>query len=367
MSPICLPGRMTVVNCFLTALALLVSTSVASAQQSSRDRIEPTDREIAGIVKTLELPAQRDAALQKLWELGLRAVPSLVAGLRDPRSEVSFASAQILYRIGPEAVEGRDTLLAMTKGSDERVATLARWVLGKFQSRGQVLVASSGLSQLIALDLATGEIQGDPINAGTTAYDGELLFGGGRIILNYNPSNLREFGANGKVVWSRRDIRSPMDIDTLPNGNLLIADLGGRVVEVSRAGKVVWEFKCKSPYNAERLPNGNTLIPDLGYGVFEISPAGKQVWKADRKSAIDAERLANGNTLIANWQGPICIVDPSGKTVRQFTVEGNATRAHMLASGDILVGTSIGVVCVAPDGKQRWSQKLPEVGSLEVY
>jgi hypothetical protein len=64
---------------------------------------------------------------------------------------------------------------------------------------------------------------------------------------------------------------------------------GGRVVELDRAGGVVWTYPVENPTHAERLPDGHTVIATSGL-VFEIDPVGKVLWQhgADEISHIAA-------------------------------------------------------------------------------
>lgn len=54
--------------------------------------------------------------------------------------------------------------------------------------------------------------------------------------------------------WADEDLQWPRDADRLPNGNTLITDTsGGRVVEVTPTGEVVWGVYVQGGYDAERL------------------------------------------------------------------------------------------------------------------
>lgn len=80
----------------------------------------------------------------------------------------------------------------------------------------------------------------------------------------------------------------------LENGNVLIFDNGvakgfSRIVELNPlTKKIVWEYKSKPPEKffsstkgaSQRLPNGNTLITESAKGrVFEVTKEGKVVWE----------------------------------------------------------------------------------------
>ena len=101
---------------------------------------------------------------------------------------------------------------------------------------------------------------------------------------------------NEKLTWSW----GPGELDRqhhptlLKNGNVLIFDNGwhrrySRIVELDPlTKKIVWEYKAEVPQNffsyhrggSQGLPNGNTLITESEKGrVFEITKEGKVVWE----------------------------------------------------------------------------------------
>jgi hypothetical protein len=61
------------------------------------------------------------------------------------------------------------------------------------------------------------------------------------------------------ATWTLTGLNWPRDADRLPNGNTLVTDtLNHRVVEVTPAGEVVWEFYAPwAPYDSERLGTGD--------------------------------------------------------------------------------------------------------------
>jgi outer membrane protein assembly factor BamB/HEAT repeat protein len=80
-------------------------------------------------------------------------------------------------------------------------------------------------------------------------------------------------------------------VEALPAGRYLVARSGANeVVEVDRAGKVLWQVQVKNPNSAVRLKNGHTLVASHDDKcVYEFDRAGKQVWK----------RTVEGNTFRA--------------------------------------------------------------------
>lgn len=97
-------------------------------------------------------------------------------------------------------------------------------------------------------------------------YDAADLGSGGALITERAAGRVVEVDRDGREVWERGGLLSPTDADRLPNGNTLILENGaGRVVEVDSHGVVVWEAGgLSNPYDAERLPNGHTIVADSG-------------------------------------------------------------------------------------------------------
>jgi hypothetical protein len=95
-------------------------------------------------------------------------------------------------------------------------------------------------------------------------------------------------------AWGLGQLDYPHHPSLLENGNILIFDNGNfrrysRVIELNPAtNKIEWEYKADplpsfyspSRGSAQRLPNGNTLITESDRGrVFEVTRDGKIVWE----------------------------------------------------------------------------------------
>lgn len=105
----------------------------------------------------------------------------------------------------------------------------------------------------------------------------------------------------GSIIWHLDStvVAQQHCASELGNGNILVFDNGAfrhresatysRVIEVSCASKdIVWEYKDPHPMTfftpfmggAQRLENGNTLITEAAFGrVFEVTKEGKMVWE----------------------------------------------------------------------------------------
>lgn len=174
--------------------------------------------------------------------------------------------------------------------------------------------------------------------------------------------------ADGKVAWSYP--ASSRDGWVLDNGNVLLALSkskqypGGAVVEVDRAGKILFQFQgTQSEVNTvQALSDGNILLTEAG--------AKPRIVIVDRKGTIQAEvpiqaqtkdhhlqtrmtrKLANGNYLVPQ------LLD---RVVREYTPEGKIAwevkTPHMpftairLDNGNTLVGCTLGDLVVEYDAK----------------
>ncbi len=147
----------------------------------------------------------------------------------------------------------------------------------------------------------------------------QRLANGQTMIVESGPARIIEVDSDGKIHKqislkvehpnAHTDTRLARKLD---NGNYLVAHEGDNKVvrEYDADGKVVWEFKTGTKvYSAIRLANGNTLIGmGDGHRVVEVDHSGKTVWSIDEKElpgitlawVTMVERLANGNTLIVN-------------------------------------------------------------------
>jgi len=97
--------------------------------------------------------------------------------------------------------------------------------------------------------------------------------------------------ARGRLVWSiRSPVSYPSDAQLLPNGRILVAGftVPGRIVELTRSGRVTWSFGASSgpdmlakPSLAVRFPNGLIAAnDDYNHRVILIDPRTKRiVWQ----------------------------------------------------------------------------------------
>ncbi len=138
-----------------------------------------------------------------------------------------------------------------------------------------------------------------------------------------------EVTRDGKVVFEFKGSQSEVNtVQPLANGNILLTEAGAkpRLLEVDRKSKIVVEVPLQAQTRdhhlqtrmARKLANGNYLVPQLlDKVVREYTPKGKIVWEAKTPHwPFTAIRLEDGHTLIGCTLGNLVIeVDAKGKTV----------------------------------------------------
>ncbi|MBN9523764.1 hypothetical protein J0H58_35520 [bacterium] len=137
----------------------------------------------------------------------------------------------------------------------------------------------------------------------------------------------------GKVVFEVKGTQSEVNtVQPLPGGRVLLTEAGDRprVLEVDRAGRVVVEVPIRAQTKdhhmqtrmTRKLANGNYLVPQLlDRVVREYDPAGKVVWEAKAPHMpFTAIRLPDGNTLVGCTHGNLVVeLDRAGAEVWRLT------------------------------------------------
>jgi hypothetical protein len=162
------------------------------------------------------------------------------------------AIARVMNKTGREGIEEKRSLLDLFHTN-----TLERLDrdIGGMKTRGDFLICPKHLDLVAIVDLETNRVEWS---------------------------------------WGDGELQGPHQPSVISNGNILIFDNGGgrkysRLVEVDPAtNEIVWQYKADPPesfYSATRggaqeLPNGNILVTESDKGrVFEITRDGRTVWE----------------------------------------------------------------------------------------
>ena len=124
-----------------------------------------------------------------------------------------------------------------------------------------------------------------------------------------------------------RGFASPNGDTPLPDGGLLVSEIGGWIDRLAADGRLMWSIRSPVPYpsDAQLLPNGRILVAgftDPGR-IVEVTTGGRVTWSFGTPSGVDrlnkpslAIRLPNG--LIAandDWNHRVIVVDPRTKRI----------------------------------------------------
>ncbi|HVW27870.1 MAG TPA: hypothetical protein VHC69_21035 [Polyangiaceae bacterium] len=202
------------------------------------------------------------------------------------------------------------------------------------------------------------------------------LSDGNVLVAESSGDRVVEISPAGSVVWEYTHVAYPTAAEHLSNGNTLIADRDGqRAIEVTSEGTLVWEKDgLVGLYGVQRLDSGNTLLTVQGdyteanpAEIVEVNSAGDLVWSFRGDSvgllAPSAERLPNGNTLIGDNSGyfsgtaRVIEVDPTGKVVWTFASGIYGVYGVLrLANGHTLINDQGNgrLIEVAPNGDIVW-------------
>jgi uncharacterized protein (UPF0248 family) len=197
-----------------------------------------------------------------------------------------------------------------------------------------------------------------------------------------------QYGKQGVMGSGPGQLGHPRGASMTADDTVLIADgYSGRVIEVNRAGEVIWNFGgwdddlegLTSPYYAQRLSDGNTLITDWSsHQVMEVDAEGVLVWRYGKPRQPGSEpgqlmypemavRLPVGTTLICDTRNSrVLEVDPEGNVVWQYGPDGEKplsapSQAMRLATGHTVIvhGNQRHILEVNPLGEVVWQYALP--------
>ena len=139
---------------------------------------------------------------------------------------------------------------------------------------GRIMVSLRNLDTVVFLDPASGVLSEQSLgsdNAHGVLYEQhnpdyipEARGGPAVVVADSENNRIVEYQRtasgewNQSWVWQDATLQWGRDADRLPNGNTLITDSNGnRIIEINRAGDVVWSVPVDTPYEAERIETGD--------------------------------------------------------------------------------------------------------------
>ncbi len=287
--------------------------------------------------------------------------------LTDPALKVRFQAASTLFAGGDKAAV--PALMALLTEGTPEIAWQVEELLCRLTDTGTpaaYLDAGSDDSRRkcrLAWETwwKTNESHFDPVRARM----GPRLLGL-TVIADLDRGIVREVDPGHKERWQVSGFRGPVDIQVLPNGNVLVAENHGRrVAERDRLGHLVWQkVTAALPASCQRLPNGNTLIATYNQ-ILEVTPAGKEVLNLARPEGVYwANKQRGGQIILLTSTGKVVTLDAAGKESKSFDTGGviSWSSLDVLSNGHVLACCPPGKV-VEFDGLGRrvWECAVPNV------
>jgi hypothetical protein len=224
---------------------------------------------------------------------------------------------------------------------------------------------------------------------------------GGHRVLAQDNGHVAIVNRRGEVEWETECKHNSHDIALLENGNLLLHTGPAKVIEMTPAKQVVWQYECqpKPPYTGrveihafQRLPDGLTMVAESGNRrIIEINRAGEIVKEIPltvehpqfHRDTRLARKLPGGNYLVCHeGDGVVREYGGDGSVIWSYALdlagrprspghgpEGHGTEvfsALRLKNGNTLIGCGNGnrIIEVTPEGKTVWSVEQNELPGI---
>ncbi|MGH7221998.1 MAG: HEAT repeat domain-containing protein [Gemmataceae bacterium] len=171
---------------------------------------------------------------------------------------------------------------------------------------------------------------------------------GGRVV---------EMTRSGKIRRKIEGLQWPMDAVVCPNGNVFVIHQSGQWLSMrDRQGKQLWQRNANQAFLCQRLRNGNLFVV-CRQQTLELDPNGKEVSSQLRPMGWIAGgcKFPNGHISLFYQQGQYVRYDASGKEVKRYQVAfqgGVAMNAEVLPGDRVVASLNIGRVAEY-DGKGK--------------
>jgi hypothetical protein len=174
-----------------------------------------------------------------------------------------------------------------------------------------------------------------------------------------------EYGHSGVPGSSPGYLNTPDDAYRLRSGTTTVADIQNcRIVQISRAKQVtrVLGGSCAhdpprgfaSPNGDTPLPDGGLLVTEIGGWIDRLAPSGRLLWSIRSPVAYpsDAQLLPDGRVLVASFTSPgrIVIVNRAGAVTWSF---GSASGPDRLDKPSLAVRWPNGLIAANDDYNER--------------
>lgn len=174
-----------------------------------------------------------------------------------------------------------------------------------------------------------------------------------------------EVSRNGRIRWQIQGPQWPWDAVVCRNRNIFIAQQNNNQVAMwSRQGKELWQRPCNMPFACQQLRNGNLFVA-CRQQVSEFDVNGKEVSSQQLGHhgwIVGGYKFANGHIGLFTQQGQYIRLDAAGQQVKTYQVNfsgGVAMNAEVLPGDRVVAALNIGRVAEYDDkGKTMWESNV---------
>lgn len=203
----------------------------------------------------------------------------------DTLRQVALRTRRVVWSYGHSGVAGASAGYLNTPDDAYRLPNGETTVADIRNCRVVLLTAHRKVARVLG-----GSCVHDPPN-GFASPNGDTPLPDGGLLVTEIGGWIDRLSASGRLLWSvRSPVSYPSDAQLLPNGEILVASFEspGKIVELTRFGRVTWSFGAlrgpdmlNKPSLAVRWPNGMIAAnDDYNHRVIVIDPKTKRiVWQ----------------------------------------------------------------------------------------
>jgi HEAT repeat protein len=327
----------------LAAAVALARSKGDDNRATARKLLSDTEPRVRLAAATALVMAEDREAVPTLFTLFTDAPPSIVWQAEEFLGRLAADQAPI-YTLDPNdrnsRTRARDTWQTWWKTNGDKID------LAKLNAEERSL----GLTLISEFDGAEGG-QGSVAEFGPDGKarwkvtgligpaDAVALPGGRILVAEHSANRVTERSRDGKVVWQHAVGGNPVSCQRLANGNTFIATYN-EVLEVTRDNKVVFSRNWQaSIYCALKLPNGHILLAHSGNKLVEMTTEGKEIKTVEIGNSSQwagVEPLPNGHFLVALYaDNKVVEIGADGKVFLTIAIP-QPTYATRLANGHTL-------------------------------
>ncbi|HZV05733.1 MAG TPA: HEAT repeat domain-containing protein [Gemmataceae bacterium] len=185
------------------------------------------------------------------------------------------------------------------------------------------------------------------------------------LAVDFQQGRVLEVSRNGRIRWQIQGPQWPMDAVVCRNRNIFIAQQNNNQVAMwSRQGKEIWQRPCNMPFAVQQLRNGNIFVV-CRQQISEFDMNGKELSTQQMGHLgwiVAGYKFPNGHIGLFTQQGQYVRLDAAAKQVKTYQVTfmgGVAMNAEVLPGDRVVAALNIGRVAEYDDkGKTVWESNV---------